>query len=65
MRYCTKCVMPETRPGIIFNSEGVCSACQTFENRKKKLTVLNEKKNLIFYVKDIGEYKGLTIMIVL
>lgn len=27
--------MPDTRPGIKFNSEGVCSACQSFENRKK------------------------------
>lgn len=28
-------MMPETRPGISFNSEGVCSACQAYENRKK------------------------------
>ena len=34
MKYCTKCVMPDTRPGISFNDEGVCSACQSFENRK-------------------------------
>lgn len=35
MKYCTKCVMPDTRPGISFNSAGVCSACQAYENRKK------------------------------
>lgn len=35
MRYCTKCVMPDTRPGISFNKEGICSACQSYENRKK------------------------------
>lgn len=35
MRYCTKCVMPDTRPGISFDSEGVCSACRAFEKRKK------------------------------
>ncbi len=34
MRYCTKCVMPDTRPGISFNSEGVCSACQAYDRRK-------------------------------
>lgn len=34
MRYCTKCVMPSTRPGISFNEEGVCSACQSYERRK-------------------------------
>lgn len=34
MRYCTKCVMPDTRPGITFNEAGVCSACQQIEKRK-------------------------------
>ncbi len=33
MRYCKKCVMPDTRPGITFNEEGVCSACQAYERR--------------------------------
>ena len=35
MRYCKKCVMPDTRPGISFNEEGICSACQSVERRKK------------------------------
>lgn len=34
MKYCTKCVMPSTRPGITFNEQGVCAACQSYENRK-------------------------------
>ena len=34
MKYCTKCVMPDTRPGISFNEEGICSACQSYERRK-------------------------------
>lgn len=34
MKYCKKCVMPDTRPGISFNEEGVCSACLNYENRK-------------------------------
>lgn len=34
MKYCKRCVMPDTRPGISFNKEGVCSACQSYENRK-------------------------------
>lgn len=32
--YCTKCVMPSTRPGITFDERGVCSACQSYEKRK-------------------------------
>lgn len=35
MKYCTRCVMPDTRPGITFNEEGVCSACQSYEHRKE------------------------------
>lgn len=35
MKYCKKCVMPDTRPGIKFNEEGICSACQSFEKRKE------------------------------
>lgn len=34
MKYCRKCVMPDTRPGIKFDEDGVCSACQAYENRK-------------------------------
>ena len=26
--------MPDTKPGIVFNSEGVCSACQSVEKKK-------------------------------
>lgn len=35
MKYCKNCVMPDTRPGISFNENGICSACQAYENRKK------------------------------
>ncbi len=33
MKRCVKCLMPDTRPGISFNEDGVCSACQSFNNR--------------------------------
>ncbi len=33
IRYCTRCVMPETRPDILFDDDGVCSACRHFERR--------------------------------
>lgn len=34
MKYCKKCTMPDTRPGITFDKEGVCCACNNYENRK-------------------------------
>lgn len=35
MKYCKRCVMPDTRPGIKFSREGVCSACLSYEKRKE------------------------------
>lgn len=34
MKYCKKCFMPDTRPGSIFNDEGVCQACRNYEKRE-------------------------------
>jgi N-acetyl sugar amidotransferase len=34
IRFCTRCVYPETKPDIWFNDAGVCSACIAFETRK-------------------------------
>jgi len=35
MKYCTKCVLPDTRPGVVLDDEGVCSACRHAEHRSK------------------------------
>lgn len=35
MKYCKKCVMPDTRPGIKFDEQGICIACRHYENRAK------------------------------
>ncbi len=34
MKYCSRCTMPDTRPGITFDNNGVCSACNHYDNRK-------------------------------
>lgn len=41
MKFCTECIMPDTRPHITFNNEGVCIACQN--NKKKKETDWSER----------------------
>lgn len=28
MTYCNRCILPDTRPGIVIDDEGVCSACR-------------------------------------
>ncbi len=34
-KLCKKCLLPNTKPDLLFNDEGVCSACYRYENRKK------------------------------
>lgn len=34
MKFCTKCIMPDTRPGITFDEKGVCIACLNNERKK-------------------------------
>lgn len=35
MNYCKKCVQPDTRPGTVFNKEGVCPPCEYAEQWKE------------------------------
>lgn len=34
LRYCTKCVMPDSKPDLHLDGEGVCSACRSYERRQ-------------------------------
>ena len=51
MIYCKKCVIPDTRPGITFDENGVCSACLHYE--KQKTTDWVERKNELKRVCDL------------
>lgn len=37
MEICTKCVMPNTRPRLSFNKNGVCAACEWAEIKKTQI----------------------------
>jgi N-acetyl sugar amidotransferase len=32
--YCSRCVMPETKPDLLIDEQGVCNACRSYEWRK-------------------------------
>ena len=36
IRYCKKCLFPDTKPDLYFDSEGVCDACRTAEKKHQK-----------------------------
>jgi hypothetical protein len=42
LKYCIKCLMPNTRPRISFDLNGICNAC-SFNERKKKKTAFHCK----------------------
>jgi N-acetyl sugar amidotransferase len=35
LKYCVRCVMPHTKPDLLIDNEGVCSACRAYERRKE------------------------------
>ncbi|MEW5744452.1 MAG: N-acetyl sugar amidotransferase [Nitrospirota bacterium] len=35
MKYCKSCILPDTRPGIELNSEGICTACIGAREKKE------------------------------
>ena len=37
MRYCKKCLQPDTRPGIVFDENGVCGACNYASSVKEEI----------------------------
>lgn len=44
IKYCVKCVMPDTKPDLFFDAEGVCSACRSFERRSDSDWVIRRKE---------------------
>ncbi|GAF95903.1 unnamed protein product, partial [marine sediment metagenome] len=49
MQICTRCILPETFPGITFNEAGVCNHCQRFET-----FFATEKQKLKYQLKLAG-----------
>jgi len=53
MKYCRKCVQPDTRPGIYFDENGICGAC-LYEEEKKTIdwdARLKELQNIAEWAK--------------
>ena len=51
MRYCKKCVQPDTRPGVYFDKRGICGAC-LYEEEKEGIDWDARTKEL----QDIAEW---------
>ncbi len=60
VRYCKKCTVSNQRPRIIFDEQGVCSACTFAAYKRKNIAWASREKELIDlcnrYRKSNGEY---------
>ncbi|HNQ50083.1 MAG TPA: 7-cyano-7-deazaguanine synthase [Candidatus Omnitrophota bacterium] len=60
MKICTKCVLPETFPGISFDDQGVCNFCRDFKGevalKEEKKEYYNKFLDLIKQVKGKSDY---------
>ncbi|WP_269223789.1 N-acetyl sugar amidotransferase [Flavobacterium sp. IMCC34518] len=54
IRYCTKCLFPETKPDLFFNKEGVCSACVAADQKDNSI---DWKQREIDFNTIIDKYK--------
>jgi N-acetyl sugar amidotransferase len=54
IRYCTKCLFPETKPDLFFNEVGVCSACVAADQKDNSI---NWKQREIDFNTIINKYK--------
>lgn len=59
MKICTRCVLPETYPGIHFDENGVCNFCNTYAVKEKNENHLhfkseNEVKESLKKYKNLG-----------
>lgn len=47
MKFCTKCVMPDTKPDLHFDEEGVCDACRSQEAKNQYIDWNQREKEFL------------------
>ncbi len=47
IKWCVKCVLPNTRPNLIIDKDGICNACKFHERKKIKVNWNKQKRKLI------------------
>ncbi len=46
MKYCKKCILPNTRPGIVLNKSGICSGCEGHHIKDNRINWKKKKREL-------------------
>ncbi len=58
MKYCTKCLMPNTRPRITFDEKGVCNACNYAEKKHQKDSGIDWEARKKEFLEIISKYRS-------
>lgn len=56
--YCRRCLMPNSRPRIVFDDEGVCNACRYAENKWKNVDWSARKNEFLETIKPYKSKDG-------
>lgn len=54
LKYCRNCLLPNSKPDLLFNDEGICNACTNFKNRANVDWDLRKKE----FLNVIKKYKS-------
>jgi N-acetyl sugar amidotransferase len=54
IRYCAKCLYPDSKPDLLFDANGVCSACRNFEARAEVEWEARERE----FLQLVDEYRS-------
>ena len=55
INFCKECIMPSTRPRIVFSQDGICNAC-THSEKKKKINWKERENEFLQLVENIKKY---------
>lgn len=58
MQYCTKCIMPSTRPRIVFDKDGVCNACRHAEDKHERIDWEARRKEFLKFIEPFRRKDG-------
>ena len=58
MRYCKKCIMPDTRPEQVFDEEGVCDACRSAVRKHQEIDWAARRKEFESILEKYRNPKG-------
>ncbi|MDX2330800.1 pseudaminic acid biosynthesis protein PseA [Campylobacter hepaticus] len=56
MKFCKKCVMPDTKPDLHFDEEGVCDACRSQEAKNQKINWKAREQEFLELVKKYKKH---------